>query len=110
MAIKMAIELEIHGVDKTGNPDEAVRGLFINELGFCSRRIRLGIEMLAGRHVIRVQRRQPRLVILWLSGIPSAVLGRGHVIVSTMGLKPSPSGESFRFIYWRHGELPQWGS
>ena len=27
-------------------------------------------------------------------------------IVSTMGLKPSPSGETFRFLYWRDGELP----
>ncbi len=32
------------------------------------------------------------------------------IIVSTMGLKPSPSGESLRFIYWRDGELPHWGA
>ncbi len=27
-------------------------------------------------------------------------------IVTTMGLKPSPSGESFRFLYWGDGKLP----
>jgi transposase InsO family protein len=36
---------------------------------------------------------------------------RDHVwcwgfIVSTMGQKPSPSGETLRFIYWWDGELP----
>ncbi len=29
-----------------------------------------------------------------------------HLIVTTMGLKPSPSGESFRFLYWGDGKLP----
>ncbi len=28
------------------------------------------------------------------------------IIVTTMGLKPSPSGESFRFLYWGDGKLP----
>ncbi len=31
---------------------------------------------------------------------------KGVVIVTTMGLKPSPSGESFRFLYWGDGKLP----
>ena len=31
--------------------------------------------------------------------------GRLSVIVLAMGLKPSPLGESFRFLYWRYGKL-----
>ena len=30
--------------------------------------------------------------------------------VSTMGLNPSPSGETLRFLYWRDGNLPHWSA
>ncbi len=37
---------------------------------------------------------------------PLGMTDTGCFIVTTMGVKPSPLGESLRFIYWRDGELP----
>ncbi len=42
---------------------------------------------------------------LWFN-IFHSVNGYAIFIVTTMGLKPSPSGESFRFLYWGDGKLP----
>ncbi|QDU89378.1 hypothetical protein Pla175_27670 [Pirellulimonas nuda] len=42
--------------------------------------------------------------MLAAGGLP--VHSDGARIVPAMGLKPSPSGEAFRFIYWVDGELP----